>query len=300
MKFFPVILVLLTLISLPVSAQEIELEIEVTMDALDPGTRDYLVDFADELKRYVNEHRWTDVDFYGDKILVRMSINFMSGSPSGEFSAGVVVVTERRIWETGRPTEESSLLLRLMDPKWSFSFTKGQPFTHDAYQFNDLTTFIDFYMYLALGTDFDSYEPLMGSPYYQKALRATQFAQSSRRSQEWQGSSNQYSRINLVSEFMNAQYENFRTSLYWYYYEGLDFLKTDKDIAQKSIAKALDGIMEILLRTNARNIILPMWLESKSSEFCTVLDGYIDRPKVMKAMMKADPPRSERYRQCSF
>jgi hypothetical protein len=99
---------------------------------------------------------------------------------------------------------------------------------------------------------------------------------------------------------MNAQYENFRGALYWYYYEGLDFMVTEKEEAKKSVAKALEMIADILVRTNARSIILNLWLASKASEFCTLLEGYPKRAQLMSIMLQADPQRVEQYRKCNF
>lgn len=301
LKFVAGILVLLTLSGIsPLQAQEIELTTEVTMDILTPSQKDYLGDFEQKLKNYVNDHRWCDIEFYGDKIPVRMSVNFLSGTEAGEFTAQVVVDAQRRTWKEGRPTQLTSLIFRAMDAKWSFSYIKGTPFVHDEYQYNEIASFIDFYMYVIIGMDFDSYEPLMGTPYYSKALTIAQRSQSSRQSSEWQGQSNQYSRMNLISELLNAQYEKFREALYWYFYEGLDFIEMEKDMAQNAIIKAIENVADILARTNARSLLLTMWLESKSSEYCRLLEGSQQRPRLMNLMAQVDPARQQLYRQCGF
>ena len=191
LKYLAGLTLALLLAASPATAQEIELTTEITMDILTPAQKDYLSDFEQKLKNYVNDHRWCDVEFYGDRIPVRMSVNFLSGTDAGEFSAQVVVDAQRRTWKDGRPTQLTSLIFRAMDAKWSFSYVRGTPFTHDEYQYNEITSFIDFYMYVILGMDFDSYELLMGTPYYSKALTIAQRSQSSRQAGEWQGQSNQ-------------------------------------------------------------------------------------------------------------
>jgi hypothetical protein len=300
MRHSAVITLFLLLPLLSVRGQEIELMTEVTMEILTPAQKDYLAEFEQKVLDYVNTHRWTDVEFYSDRIPVRMSINFTSGTDAGEFSAQVVVDAQRRIWQDGRPLQETSLILRVMDAQWSFSYIKGQPITHDDYQYNDIASFIDFYMYLILGMDFDSYEPLAGTPYYQKALTVAQRSQTSRQAGEWQGQSNQYSRMNFISELLNAQNEGFREALYWYYYEGLDFLRTEKEFAQRAIHKALENIADVLARTSRRSILLNMWLDAKSNEFCKVLEGYAQRAKIMNVMAQVDPARQQIYKNCTF
>ncbi len=276
------------------------MSVEMGTENLTPSQREYIAELRDKLMAYVNERRWTDVDFRGDRIPVQLTLQFLTGSDGGEFSAQAVIVSQRRTWQEGRPTNNTSLLLRVMDTKWTFTFFKGQPLYYDEFQFDELRSFVDFYMYLILGLDFDSYELMQGTPYYQKAASIAQRSQSSTRAVEWQGSSNQYSRMNFLGEIQNALYENFRSALYWYYYEGLDFLGTEKADAQKGIAKALDGIADVLARTNVRSLILTMWLESKAPDFCTVLDGYPDRKSLMNVLMQADPARAEVYRRCAF
>ncbi len=298
LKKFSILLFLIMLAAAPLRAQEIDLTTEVTMDILTPSQKDYLGDFEQKLKDYVNSHRWCDVEFYGDRIPVRMSVNFLSGSEAGEFSAQVVVDAQRRTWKEGRPTQLTSLIFRVMDPKWSFSYIKGTPFVHDEYQYNEIASFIDFYMYVILGMDFDSYEPLMGTPYYSKALTIAQRSQSSRQMGEWQGQSNQYSRMSLISELLNAQYEKYREALYWYFYEGIDFMETEREMAQSAVARAVENVAEILARSNARSLLLTMWLESKSSEYCKLLEGYQERPRLMNLMAQVDPARQQVYRQC--
>lgn len=300
LKYLAGLTLALLLATAPATAQEIELTTEITMDILTPSQKDYLSDFEQKLKNYVNDHRWCDVEFYGDKIPVRMSVNFLSGSDAGEFSAQVVVDAQRRTWKDGRPTQMTSLIFRAMDAKWSFSYVRGTPFTHDEYQYNEITSFIDFYMYVILGMDFDSYELLMGTPYYSKALTVAQRSQTSRQAGEWQGQSNQYSRMNLISELLNAQYENYREALYWYFYEGIDFIDTEKEMAQRAIAKAVELIADILARSNARSILISMWLESKASEYCKLLEGYGQRAQLMNLMAQVDPARQQIYRQCAF
>ncbi|MDH7515528.1 MAG: DUF4835 family protein [Bacteroidota bacterium] len=294
------VVLLLLVAGSPLQGQEIQLYVESSAERLTPSQREYIAELPQKIMTYVNERRWTDIDFRGDKIPVTMQIDFLTGSDGGEFSAQVVIASQRRTWENGRPTPNTTILLRILDPKWSFTYFKGQPLFYDEFQFDDLRSFIDFYMYIILGLDFDSYELMQGTPYYQRAIQIGQRSQSSTRASEWQGSQNQYSRMNFLSELQNAQYEGFRRALYWYYYEGLDFMTTEKPEAQKAIATALEEIADALSRSSGRSLVLTMFLESKSPEFCALLEGFPERKRIMNVMIQADPPRGEMYRRCAF
>lgn len=282
------------------TAQELDVNVSIKFEMLTPGQRDYLENFENELKIYLNDYNWTDVDFRGDKIPVTMEIFFTSASDAGDFSAQVVIVSFRRIFEDDRPSNRSSVLLRVNDQKWSFNYIKGTPLYHNDFQFNPLTSFLDFYANIIVGLDFDSFEELQGAPYYQKAMTILQRAQATSYGGDWLGDAGKYSRGNFLSELTNAQFETIRKSLFLYYYEGLDYLKSEQREAQQSIADALKGVSDVLIRTNVKSLLITMFLENKREEMCEVLEGFGGRAGVMRDLMQADPPRAEYYRRCSF
>lgn len=299
MKIISILLAFLLTIPI-ISAQELDVTVNVRTEILSASLREYVADFQSQIQKYMNEHRWTEFDFRGDKIPVTMEINFTSGSDAKDFTAQIVIVSQRRIFEDDRPTDRTSILLRVNDARWSFTYIQGMPLYHNEFQFHQIASVLDFYAYLIIGLDFDSYEPLQGTSYYQKALVVAQRAQGSSSAGEWSGDLGKYSRGNLLSDLMNAQFDPFRNSLYLYFYEGLDYLKTEHSEAQKNIARALNDISELIMRTNARSILLTMFFEAKGGEFCALLDGYSNRPAVMRSLAQADPQRSSMYMQCNF
>ncbi len=282
------------------SAQEIQLDLTVTKDALSPSVRDRLIEFDGHIRKYIEEFRWTSIEFHQDLIPVSIQINFTSGTESGEFTAQIAVFSSRRLYVDGRKTDNSTLIFKIMDPNWSFLYNKDIPLTHNEYQFSEVGSLLDFYMYFIVGLDFDSMEPLQGTPYYQKALIAAQRSQNSSRANEWRGSINQYSRMNLISEILNAKMESYRLALYWYYYEGLDFITTEPEPAKQSIVKALQFVTKTMTESTSQSILLTQWLEGNAGQFCPNLDGYPDRKLVMQQLEQADPPRAEVYRACGL
>ena len=121
------ILLALILLTFIAHAQEIDLTVSVKLDMLNPSQRDYLSDFEQQVKRYMSEYRWTEVDFRGDKIPVTMEIYITSATESKDYSANVAIISYRRIFEDDRPTDRSSVLLRVNDATWSFNYLQGTP-----------------------------------------------------------------------------------------------------------------------------------------------------------------------------
>ena len=50
-------------------------------------------------------------------------------------------------------------MLRIKDDSWQFTYTRGQSMYHDNFKFNSLTSLLDYYAYMIIGFDDDSWEP---------------------------------------------------------------------------------------------------------------------------------------------
>jgi hypothetical protein len=78
-------------------SQELNCEVTVNVDNITSGQRDYLRTFGPDVKKYINNNRYTDEDLNGEKIDCSMTIFFLSGS-NDRYTAQVVVVSQRPIY----------------------------------------------------------------------------------------------------------------------------------------------------------------------------------------------------------
>ena len=100
-------------------------------------------------------------------------------------------------------------MLRLFDDSWEFTYVKNQPLLHDETRFDALTSFLNFYMYLVLGYDFDSYSPpLSGTPYFQRAITICGQAQGSPKGWE-RTDPPTYSKYSFIEELNYLEYSEF-------------------------------------------------------------------------------------------
>ena len=81
---------------------------------------------------------------------------------------------------------------------------------HDELTFEALTGFIDYYAYLILGYDFDSFAELGGNEYFAKAQDVVDLAQSSNAIGWARSSNNRRNRFTLVADMMNSSYDDLR------------------------------------------------------------------------------------------
>ena len=95
-----------------------------------------------------------------------MNIFFTSAGADVSYSAQIVVVSQRPVYQSTR----NSALLTLNDAEWSFNYEVGQSMYANLDAFDPLTSLLDFYALIIVGFDMDTWEEFGGTPYFSKAF----------------------------------------------------------------------------------------------------------------------------------
>lgn len=263
------------------TAQEIDCTVTLNADALNPSDRVNIQNLGNDIQNYVNSYRWTGGGFKGPKIKVTMTVYLMSVStPSAGagqvYNAQAFVASQRPVYPPGNTN--TSPMVRVIDNSWEFAYQKDQPLHHDEFRFDPLAGFIDYYMYVILGFDADSFKPLDGTQYFQRASNIDAQAQNSDYPQGWQqGGSGTYSRYALVTDALSGNYELFWRAFYDYQYNGIDLLSTQKDTAQAVIANSLGKISDLVIQSGMRSALVKMFFDAKYLEIADALKDYRDK-----------------------
>lgn len=291
---------LLLLLSTPAVSQELQWEVTVNTQQLPSDALDNLTDFVQQVTHYLNTARWTRDDFGTERISCTMNIFFRSSPTTGRYSAQVFVGSQRRIWDarTDRPTPNNSAMLRIFDENWEFSYTRGVPLARNEFRFDPLTSFLDFYSYVILGFDYDSYELLSGTPYYQKALDIFNLSRSFGSPKGWEfPGSGTYSRARFIDELSNERFKKLREALYVYHAEGLDRLAADRLSALSKVFSAVESIGKIRTRINQPSVAIKTFFDTKYLELCEL---FLDHPDntIYQKLSAIDPTHQNAYEEC--
>jgi len=121
----------------------------------------------------------------------------------------------------------------------SFPYSKGQYIYFNPTIFNPLTSFFDYYAYLFIATELDSYDLFLGSPYYQKCLDLHSLSKNSREASSiWNTFKEDIEEIK-DNEFLRRVRYNF--------YYCIDMLNSDKINNEFIKEKMLDLLENIIL-----------------------------------------------------
>mgnify|MGYP001614618207 CR=1 FL=1 len=272
-----------------IHAQDLDCVVKVKYESVPTTNKDLLVNFESDVRDYINSYKWGS-DNLDEKIRCTFDINIQNVVGQDRYSAQVFIGSSRPIYNGSN----TSAVLRLFDDTWEFTYVRGRPITHNPYSFNDLASFFDFYVYLIIGYDYDTYDNLNGTPHFQKAADIASLARSSG-GKGWQPSKGGgYSRGQLIEEILNARFAPVRSASFKYHFGGLDSIATSKERAYNNIVDAIRMIGEVKKTADARNQIIKVFFETKFKEISELFVGYSD-PKIYLDLAAMDPSHQTTY-----
>jgi hypothetical protein len=270
-------------------AQELNCKVEVNYQNLPVNNRELLVDFAGVIENYMNTTRYTNED-YAQRIDCSMSIFFTGASSDIDYSAQIVIISQRPIFRS----TNNSPILTVNDGQWQFKYQKGQALYANQTSFDPLTSFLDYYALIIIGMDMDTFEASGGTVYFKRAQDIVNLGANSGASLGWQSSSASYSRWGLVNDILSATYTFFRNSIFDYHY-GIDIFSQNKQLGQPKIANLVDVLWIMYEKLGSINsVYVRTFFDAKHGELIDYLRDYPD-PELFSKLKKIDPPHSSKY-----
>ena len=286
-KFIALFLIFFTI---SLYSQELDCTVIVNYEQLDNASKEKVVNFAQEVQNYMNTSKFTGNEWTWDKIKCSLNIFFTSSSEEVNFATQVVISSQRKI----EGNNKYSLMLTLMDNTWKFRYEKNQAMYFNQTSFDPLTSFLDYYAYIILGFDADSYEPLSGSVYFQKAYDIALLGSSTKYSEGYQLASTSYNKRGLVDNLLNAQFQTFRHDFYNYHYNGLDIFAKKPEKAVTNMANLVNNLYDIRDKIDRRSPLLKTFFDSKYNEIIEYMKKYPDQ-KIFEKLKAIDPAHVSKY-----
>ena len=284
------LLLFLFFFSTIINAQELNCKVRVNVESLETYYRDFLNDFASSVEDYMNKTKFYNGEWEGNRIECSMDVFFTSASDEVNYSAQVVITSQREIYNSQNYTR----MLTVSDNRWVFRYEDGQSFYQSETSFDPLISFLDFYANVLIGFDLDSYAELGGSPYFSKALDIVNFAVTGGASASWLSTTGSYSRRKLVQELLDEKYRQVREGFYDYFY-GIDYFSINAKEAQRFIVKFIDKIDASKDKLDVRSVLLKTFFDAKFGEIIEKLKGYQDYRGMLIKLKKIDPAHAAKY-----
>lgn len=298
-------LVIILGFSLFLKAQDFEAQVTVNTDALSPDAKDKVSTFKQQVEDYFNRNKFYENSYFNEtnmpgsdvyKIKLIIQFNFTSGN-NDNYNVQMFVTTQRIIDKYDKKRDPKyTTAFRNLDERCSFSYTKSMQFIKNDLRFDPLLSLLDYYAYMALGFDQDSFfpkdDPKNKSVYFQKALDICNKPMTDKNGWSETGGGSKPSRLQIVQELLNPRFEDFRNGFFEYHWFGLDSLGLSKN-SQRIILNAVRKISGIKKKeVKAYNVDL--FFEAKNAEIAELFINYGDKT-VYDQLMQFDPSHQRIY-----
>lgn len=294
----PFLLLPAALLARPAQAQELLSTVEVSAQNVTISDPQLIQSLQRDIQAFLNTRPFTTLSYRPqEKIKCRLFVGITGIPQNGTYQATVRILSTRPVYGTSYETN----LLSYADKGWIFNYNPQTPldFSNNTFVGN-LSALLTFYAYLIIGMDQDSFSPLGGSPYYDKARFVLTNASSQNLTNEadngWKdsGDANRYQFLNNLQD---PQLEAFRTGIYAYYRQGMDVFITKPDEARASIATALQGVQQAVVR-RPNTQLARSFFTVKSDEIANVFrtsPNQEQKTQVVTMLSEIDPTNTAKY-----
>ena len=278
-------------IVIPAVAQELNCVVEINTDNIEGTGRSVFESLKQTVSDYMNETKFSDAVFAeNEKIDCRLYLTVMEYSGT-RIKGELQMQLSRPVYNTNYTTS----LLNYRDTKVEFDYREGEPLVFNRTSENsNLEALLNFYAYLFLGMDFDSFSPRGGDAFYEQAKSVVNRAQSAGEP-GWRMFEDNRNRASLLGAFTEPSNAGIRDILYKYHRKGLDEMATGVDKGRSEISASLD-ILKGIASSNPMSFVIPLFGDMKLDELVNVYSKApeSERMKVYSLLQEIYPTENER------
>lgn len=250
--------------ALTAHAQELNCTVTVNADQIS-GSKNVFETLQQAITEYMNTTVFTNAQFSpNEKIECRLF--FTIKEYDGDILKGDLQV------QSLRPVYNSSYtttLINFKDTKIDFEYRENEPLVFSVNNMeSQITAILNFYAYLILAVDFDSFAPNGGETYWERLKQIVQMAQSSGET-GWKAFEDSKNRSAVLAAYTDPATSGIRDLTYRYHRLGLDQMATSVDRGRAAVTESLASIAAIH-SSSPMSVALSMFRDAKLDELVNV------------------------------
>lgn len=273
------------------AGQELNCSVEVNSDKISGTDKSVFTTLQTAITEYMNNTQWGNAQFLANE-RIECKLFFTISSYDGTTMSGDLQI------QSTRPVYNSTYtttLINFKDENIEFDYQENEPliFSENSME-SELTAILNYYAYLILAIDFDSFSLNGGESYYEKAANVVNMEQSSG-GKGWKAFEDNRNRSAVLSAFTDPSTKEIRTLLYDYHRKGLDEMVLSPDKGKSVITKSLE-ILKQIYDVNPMSVALSMFKDAKLDELVNVYSksNMSERQSVYELLYPLYPTERER------
>ncbi len=262
---------ILSLILFPLQAQEFKADVTINATSVRGSNKQVFKTLEKAIEEFINKRRWTDKQFQNhEKIKLDILLNIKS------YDINKNDITAELYFRSYRPVFNSdyeTLLLNLVDKDFKFTYREFEKldFNLELYD-NNLVSTLAFYLYVALGHDFDSFKEDAGKPFYEKAeiiqTNADQNGVSG-----WAKDNKHNSKGDLIEQLLSNNSKYYHKAIYTYHRWGLDMMADNLSLGKNNIISAINYLQKFKNENHNSDYLLKIFFDTKADEIVQIFSA---------------------------
>ena len=277
-----------------IHGQELNIRIQISTPGMHEQDRQIMQTLRSELTEFVNQRNWTNYTFLpNERIEGSILITIDDKEGTDVYKGSIQVQSRRPVYNSSY----SSPLLNINDRNLQFRYRENEPLEYADNTFScNLTSVIAYYVYIIIGFDFDSFTPMGGTPFFEKAQNVVNTAQNAAES-GWKSYEGQRNRYWLVENIFNRQYRPIREAYYKYHRLGFDNMSDNMDLARENVTEALE-LLQRAHRQRPGSYLMQIMMTTKNDELVNVYSEAptMEQNTAVDILSEIDPSNASKYR----
>lgn len=246
-------------------AQELNCVVEVNTSAISGTNKSVFETLKSAITDYMNTTEFTNAQFAANEKIDCQLYFTIKEYTDGIMKGDLQIQATRPVYNSAYTTT----LINFKDSKIDFAYEEGNPLVYNVNTMeNQITAILNYYAYLILAVDFDSFSPHGGDPYYERLKQIVQQAQSSGEV-GWKAFEDSNNRSAVLSALTDPATSSYRDMLYNYHRKGLDQMSVSVDKGRIEINKALSTIDDIY-KAAPMSVALSLFRDAKMDELVNI------------------------------
>lgn len=272
-------------------AQELNCTVEVNSDQIQNTSKELFETLKQAIAEYVNTNKWTNAQFAAnEKIECRLFFTIKSYEDD-KFTGDLQIQSLRPVYNSSYTTT----VMNFRDTDIEFTYIENEPLVYSELTMeSNLTAILNFYCFMIIAMDFDTFSPEGGTPYYDRAATVVQLAQSSGE-KGWRAFEDNKNRSAVLSAYTDNVTKGIRTILYNYHRMGLDQMALSVDKGRAMITSCLEELKKVY-DAAPMSVCLSMFKDAKLDELVNIYSeaGTTEKSKVYELLYPLYPTEGTR------
>ncbi len=260
------LLYILTLGIIYPHAQELNCQVEINSSQVQGTNKSVFETLQGAINDYMNTNKFTNAQFApNEKIECKLFFTIKEVKDDNTFTGDLQIQSTRPVYNSSYTTT----LLNFKDTKIDFTYQENEPlvFSENSME-SQLTAILNFYAYLIIALDFDSFSPRGGNPWFDKVEQVVRFAQSTGET-GWKAFEDNKNRSAILSAFTDPSTSQLRDMVYNYHRKGLDEMSVSPDKGRATITESLETLKKVYA-VAPMSVGLSMFKDAKLDELVNV------------------------------